>query len=110
MEKNDFLNKLVVESGGNWPFPSDRFDFPSGTITAHEQACIRVTRQEFYDRKAELEAKNKKGSHDCTDLLAVVSNAVYNRKDGENTIGVIVDAILAAGYRKCDNSTPSTKE
>lgn len=36
------------------------------------------------------------------ELLSLVSNAVCNRKDGENAIAVIAAAILAAGYRKCD--------
>lgn len=110
MEKTDFLNKLVEESGGKWPFLGDRFDLPSVKLGGVRFDYIRITRQEFNDRKAELEVKNKKESHDCTDLLAVVSNAVYNRKEGENTIGVIAKAILAAGYRKCDNNTPPTKE
>jgi hypothetical protein len=109
-EKSDFLNKLVVECGGKWPFRGDGFDLPTGIITVHGQNYIRITRQEFDDHKAELEVKKKKESHDCTNLLAVVSNAVYENQGKENTIGVIVDAILAAGYRKCDNNTPPTKE
>lgn len=41
-------------------------------------------------------------SDDCTDLLAVVSDAIHKNQGNENTIGAIVHAILAAGYRKCD--------
>lgn len=51
-----------------------------------------------------------KNKVDCTDLLAVVSDAIHKNQGNENTIGAIVHAILAAGYRKCDNKTPSTKE
>ncbi len=47
---------------------------------------------------------------DCTDLMAVVSDAIHKNQGNENTVGAIVHAILAAGYRKCDNKTPPTKE
>lgn len=41
---------------------------------------------------------------DCAELLAVVSDAIHRNQGNENTIGAIVQAILAAGYRKCNNN------
>ena len=43
---------------------------------------------------------------DCTDLLAVVSDAIHKNQGNENAIGAIVSAILAASYRKCDKEKP----
>jgi hypothetical protein len=50
VEKNDFLNKLVEESGGKWPFDDNKVDLPSGIVTPHGEAYIRITKQEFYER------------------------------------------------------------